>query len=81
MNLLIAGLFTLAPKTDLGMVPGNPAIGKGDKSAPTTINYQAYMTHRADTTALDTVADFTFRYTTRQQEVTSSGQRTSHPFR
>ena len=61
MNLLIAGLFTLAPKTDLGMVPGNPAIGKGDKSAPTTINYQAYMTHRADTTALDTVADFTFR--------------------
>ncbi|MEO0158492.1 MAG: hypothetical protein ABIM59_07170, partial [candidate division WOR-3 bacterium] len=62
MNSLIVGLLLagVAPKTGFGM-PGDPAIGKGDKSVPTTINYQAYITHKSDTTPLDTTANFTFR--------------------
>ncbi|MEO0210588.1 MAG: hypothetical protein ABIN66_01890, partial [candidate division WOR-3 bacterium] len=62
MNSLIVGLLLagVAPKTGFGM-PGDPAIGKGDKSVPTTINYQAYITHSSDTTPLDTTANFTFR--------------------
>ncbi|MEO0180799.1 MAG: hypothetical protein ABIM74_02160 [candidate division WOR-3 bacterium] len=62
MNSLIVGLLLagVAPKTGFGM-PGDPAIGKGNKSVPTTINYQAYITHKSDTTPLDTTANFTFR--------------------
>jgi len=62
MNTLMVSfiLAGVAPKTGLG-TPGDPATGLGDKSVPTTINYQAYITHAGDTTALDTTANFTFR--------------------